>query len=144
MTSWGRIASLPSAIFTRQNACRQRLLTHYVEWAGKYPIPFIGDRLLPRTLPTGDSESIRTIEMEKGGDIEATKQLAKRLRRMLPERIRIRLTRTTPIKLPTPSIASAQIGTPERLTCRRKNISVGNRLRFYCAPVAQVDRAQDS
>jgi hypothetical protein len=64
-------------------------LTHYVEWAGRYPIPLSIEGLLPRALSTGGSGSIGSIRMEKRGDIEAAKQLAKRLRRMLPHQIRL-------------------------------------------------------
>jgi hypothetical protein len=64
-------------------------LTSYIEWKGKYPIPLVSEGLMPRLLATGDIRLVHSIKIEKEGDIDAAKKLAKRIEKLLPHRIRV-------------------------------------------------------
>jgi hypothetical protein len=62
-------------------------LTHFVEWAGKYPVPLTNEPMLPRTLPQGGFAPLHHSLI--GADFEGARRIANRLERLLPgKRIR--------------------------------------------------------
>jgi hypothetical protein len=84
------LAELVGFKFSKEEAWLMERLTQFVQWLGKYPIPLSRHNLLaPPHLDGGPGRATYMI-MGSGGDIEIAKQLARRIERMLPKRIRRR------------------------------------------------------